>query len=404
MTTKTTNNTTDKTSSTALVYDLKELFKNNILKDICDYIDKYPQIINKIDDCGELPLNVAISVNNEEIFKHLLGHHVDVNMKDQSNKSPLMCAYNYKNMVFFDALLLRGAHDPNVVALVQQDHNVRYAKVLSDFGVSLPNIMSPLHLAAAGGNLEDVKWLLSIIDYQKVNINDKSYNGMLPLHLASMHGHKDIVVELLSKNSLINVQDTQLKTPLMYAIINKYPEVVKNLLNATADVNLIDANRRTALSYAAGFNYYCGDESIEEQEKNAEIVKLLLDAGAETGDVTQYATITIPLSNNRIQFSFYPSYPIILAIINGNIRAVELLLDYGVDVNTCDLNGKTGLMYAAENGRFEIAKLLVERGADIFTTWQQETINAMWFAEINNRDEISQLLEDMGCSRFYEKT
>lgn len=389
------------------MFDITELFKNNTSKVICDYIDKYPHLINKVDDHGELPLNVAIKLNNEELFRHLLIQNIDVNIKDNSNNSPLMCAYCYKNMGFFDELLLKGANDSNVVALVQQDHNVKYAKMLSDFGVKLPNTMSPLHLAAASGNLEDVKWLLDITDYRKVNVNDKSYNGMLPLHLASMYGHKDVVVELLARNSLINVQDSQLKTSVMYAVINKYPEIVRILLNANADVNLIDGNRRTALSYAAGFNSYCHNEgeNIEEQiNLNAEIVKLLLDADAETGDVTQYATNVMPFSDNRIEISFYPSYPIILAIINGNIRAVELLLNYGVDVNASDTNGKTSLMYAAENDRFEIAKLLVERGANIFVTYQQETINAMWFAEINNRDEIAQLLEDAGCDRFYEKT
>jgi uncharacterized protein len=40
------------------------------------------------------------------------------------------------------------------------------------------------------------------------------------------------------------------------------------------------------------------------------------------------------------------------------------LLDYGADVNVRNFNGATALIYAATFNQTEIAKLLLEKGAD----------------------------------------
>lgn len=57
--------------------------------------------------------------------------------------------------------------------------------------------------------------------------------------------------------------------------------------------------------------------------------------------------------------------PLHIAAINGDLRAIELLLDEGVELNARGEGGMTPLLYAVAHARFEAVKLLLERGADV---------------------------------------
>src|ERR1700704_243848 len=52
--------------------------------------------------------------------------------------------------------------------------------------------------------------------------------------------------------------------------------------------------------------------------------------------------------------------------IKGDTAAVKALLDRGVNANTKDPDGRTPLSEAAYYGHTEIAKLLLDHGADVF--------------------------------------
>ncbi len=49
----------------------------------------------------------------------------------------------------------------------------------------------------------------------------------------------------------------------------------------------------------------------------------------------------------------------------GNVAAVRLLLDAGIDVNARDARGMTALIAASEHGHVAVVKLLLDRGADV---------------------------------------
>jgi len=49
----------------------------------------------------------------------------------------------------------------------------------------------------------------------------------------------------------------------------------------------------------------------------------------------------------------------------GDVAAVKMLLDEGVDVNTKYRYNRTALSFAADRGHVEVVKLLIERGADL---------------------------------------
>ena len=57
--------------------------------------------------------------------------------------------------------------------------------------------------------------------------------------------------------------------------------------------------------------------------------------------------------------------PLCMAISKGDIATVKQIIAYGVDVNDSTNRGLTPLMYAAIYNQTEIAKLLLEKGADL---------------------------------------
>ena len=58
-------------------------------------------------------------------------------------------------------------------------------------------------------------------------------------------------------------------------------------------------------------------------------------------------------------------YDLTRAASNGNAEIVKLLLDAGASVNASNEQGKTPLMFASETGAVEVVKLLLEHNADV---------------------------------------
>jgi len=54
-----------------------------------------------------------------------------------------------------------------------------------------------------------------------------------------------------------------------------------------------------------------------------------------------------------------------ISITNGEVADVLTWLQKGADIESKDVFGYTALMSASNHGRAEIARLLLERGADI---------------------------------------
>ena len=49
----------------------------------------------------------------------------------------------------------------------------------------------------------------------------------------------------------------------------------------------------------------------------------------------------------------------------GDPAAVEALLDRGADVDAKDIDGRTALMLAIQNGHLDVVKALIAKGADV---------------------------------------
>ena len=81
----------------------------------------------------------------------------------------------------------------------------------------------------------------------------------------------------------------------------------------------------------------------------AEIIRALIEAGAHVNGPS----------------TFCKGLPLQLAIAKGNVKAVQLLLDAGADVDGTCVNKATSLQRASETGNIDLIKTLLNAGADI---------------------------------------
>lgn len=81
---------------------------------------------------------------------------------------------------------------------------------------------------------------------------------------------------------------------------------------------------------------------------------------------------------------------------SGDVNRVRKELDEGANINALDEHGQTALMNAVYWGNHEIAKFLIERGAELNHTAKLR-LTALYLAVIGNRPVLVQVLVDAGA-------
>ncbi|CAE6926748.1 ankrd52 [Symbiodinium sp. CCMP2592] len=198
-----------------------------------------------------------------------------------------------------------------------------------------PNLGSALHEAAVCGSLEVAALLVEAgasID------KEGGHDRQTPMHLASAHGHLDVVRFLVHCGADKGMLDIQGQTPLHLACANGHLEVVRFLLLGTGpSIDMPGPDGNTPLHLASANGHL------------DEVRFLVLDAGAN-----------VHLHNDDEET------PLHLASGNGHLEVVRFLVtDGGADIDALNIAGWTPLHLACEHGRFEITRFLVAAGADI---------------------------------------
>ena len=190
-----------------------------------------------------------------------------------------------------------------------------------------------LHYASLWGLRSIVEFLVN--EYSQDVYSHYFSNNVTPLHLASRHGHVEVVCFLLKLGVDVAAQDKFGSIPLHYASNDGQVEIVRILIDRGADVKAVNANGRTPLH----------DASLNG---HVEVVYMLIEHGA---DVT---------AQNQNESS-----PLHEALRSGKVEVARILVERGADVTAREVGGLTPLHRASRQGQLEIARVLIERGADI---------------------------------------
>ena len=121
---------------------------------------------------------------------------------------------------------------------------------------------------------------------------------------------------------------------------SRYAEIVKILLDSGAEIDKEDYLNMTPLSYAASWG------------GQYDVAKMLINRGADI--------------NKKDCFRTTPLHIAATALTAGYHNVVQLLLERGVKPNERNGNGETPLHYAANNNRYEMVKYLLSWGADTY--------------------------------------
>lgn len=392
------------------------------------------------------PLHVAANKGNIKLVKLLLSKGANVNAVDKDGETPLREAAKGGNIDTVKYLIEKGA-DVNAKnkyghTALMSARDTKTLKILLDAGANINaatngNGYTTLSYSARDGEIDLVKFLISA----KANVN----KGIsTPLILAAQEGHLDIVKLLLDAGANVNAYDEFGNTALISAVTTscyyrddeykctdekKKIEIVKLLLDAGANPNLSNKGGVSAVTIAANNGYkeisqlfvksgkvedtlltasLRGDvKAVKEfikkganvnekdnngftilmltaRQNNPEIIKLLLDAGADVNYVSnegsfadKYTALALAAGNNRVE-----NVKLLLAAgadVNiecnfrntalhyavNNAEITKLLLDAGANVNAQGEDEETPLIRAVKAGNVEVVKILLDAGADI---------------------------------------
>ena len=281
----------------------------------------------------------AAEAGNAEVLAARIREGANVNQIDELGNSPLHLAAR-QNATECLALLLQAGADPLVKnaageTAIQQVTAPDTIRVLRD-AMAQRRLEIEICRAVASGNLRPLRTVLNN-PQRKFNPNtlDES-NTMSLLMLACSQGDVELVKTLIAAGADVNYISTNRRSVLHIAVDYNQPAVVTALLEAGANPMQPAANSAMPLHDAVWSN-------------RVECVKALLPA---------YRSI------NYSPDGAHNGLPLNLAIDRGWTTIIQLFIDAGMDLNTCDY-GTPPLIHAAATGKVHIVQQLLRAGADV---------------------------------------
>lgn len=253
-------------------------------------------------------------------------------------------------------------------------------------------------------------------------INKKYSQDQIDLNLiySIKHGRIDLVKLFLDFGANVKATDDKNDTALHWSVFKNLPIITKLLIDKDADINVIGLGDLTPLDIAI-------------QNKRKKILEILISKLKDYKNLYRIAIV----SNNYIllktiikikkpsfyQFSdktefvltqntktlqilikhFLNLYPfiklsnptsvcpdIIDAAKHNNFNACKQLLKYKIDINVTDTNttniNNTALIHATTNQNYQLIKLLIKKGANIYhmNNYHCNAINISYLKNVDN--------------------
>ena len=236
--------------------------------------------------------------------------------------------------------------------------------------------------AAQQGNVEKVEELLAA---DPKLVNAKGEYDKTPLHWAAEKNHRRLAEALVAAGADIGAETTWGSTPLQWAANMGSREVADLLLKhgARPQLNMWAAAGLGMLEVVQSFWI-----SPNTLKPNAGQVRSRRTADGVWG--------RMPPPEDYVELV---SEAFSIAARNGHVDVAKFLLEKGADINSKGFFGAPGLHWAAINGHKEMVEFLIGRGADLHLRDEQFHSTPLGWALEGKQTEIAELLELYGAGR-----
>ncbi len=342
----------------------------------------------------------AIFDEETEIIRDNIKKGYDIEQRLENGLTFLMCAISYNKLDSLKMLLKLGA----------------------DVNASAMNATTPLMYAVKNNSLGAIKLLLQ---QKTINIDAVDSNGLTALMMAAHCGYVDAVKLLIDAGANVNIASLYGETALHQSILNKKNDVSIILMDNGADLNKADAKGDTPFLDAikvddalieselisrgarlgnngkekyvevAAFNnskesFNCLIEKrlLSDKEiqlgialaiafKHIDCAISLIRKSADQHESALTAFCFSCATNQKIvidnfvddlsfinEFSFFDMTPLMCSCYDRSGDIARKLIERGAEINLANKDGRTALMCAAEHENTKVIRLLIQNGAD----------------------------------------
>ncbi|MBO5136873.1 MAG: ankyrin repeat domain-containing protein [Spirochaetaceae bacterium] len=280
-------------------------------------------------DDGQTPLHLSSIQNHTGITKYLIQRGAVIGAQDISGATPLHESIRYGNVDNARLLLSAGAN-------VNAQDNLGKTPIL----LIIPqNKQSEIY---------------SLLISHKANINAKDMYGDTVLHVATMNGAStNILQQFLNNGADINERNKEGSTPLALAVEHKLTSVIQFYAQRGADIHAEDKMGNTPLTKALKL----GLEMTS---------KLLNSTNIHTRD--SYGNTALHLAIICATPTAITENPDEKNTKDSLTETMEYIVGLSSDINTRNRNGDTALSLAVQRNIKRGGEFLLNRGADIFST------------------------------------
>jgi ankyrin repeat protein len=246
------------------------------------------------------------------------------------------------------------------------------ALLLVGLGTGIASAQTPLTEAAKNSDIGEVRALIS----EGMDANDAEVDGTSALHWAAHRDALPIAALLIDQGANVTATNRYGVTPISVAAVNGSAAMIALLLDAGADPNTTLPEGETALMTAARTGVL-------------DAVQLLLNRGADV----------------NAQETWRGQTALMWAAGEGHADIMQVLIENGADVAVASNGGFTALLFAAREGQISAVRTLLEANASTDEALPRRGrsgdlspgLNPFMLAASNAHYELAALLLDRGA-------
>ncbi|XP_040289762.1 serine/threonine-protein phosphatase 6 regulatory ankyrin repeat subunit A-like [Bufo bufo] len=309
-------------------------------------LDHDADISSTTSQTGETPLHYCARMGNEDLLLEMIKHigsnrmQQTMNRQEKNGWSPLLLAAEKGHIA--------------IVKILLQNH--ARVDVFDEHG------KAALHLACENGHDK----IADVLLWHKAFVNAKTKLGLTPLHLCSQNGFNHLVKLLVGTHlASIDIMSLTKRTPLHLAALNGQLDVCNSLLTMKADVYAADIEGQTPLHLAAENDH---SEVVKLFLKHRPELVTSANVDGSTCAHIAAAKGSVAVIKELLKFNMRSvttarnktndSTPLHLAASGGHAEVVKVLLEAGASPSDEDAEGMSTIQLAAKNGHINVLDVL----------------------------------------------